>query len=178
MHRRVRTMMTTAGRHAKKMPPKGRAVMKWGRKLVVDVENRRYEASNLTIDEARAMADDRKARLAALQRRWEASGDLQALLGGLIFSEQQLPAWVFKGLMENIQQQLNNPDATRFLAARYAHDQLGLTIDESYEWAASNVTDPTATGGRDSMMKSYQKIRRQVADIDRIRPRPPRRRRR
>ena len=67
--------------------------MKWGRKLVVDVENRRYEASNLTIDEARAMADDRNARMAALQQQWEASGDLQALLGGLIFSEQQLPGF-------------------------------------------------------------------------------------
>jgi hypothetical protein len=171
-------MMTTAGRHAKKMPPKARAVMNRGRKLVIDVENRRYEASNLTIDQARAMATDINARMAALQQRWEASGDLQALLGGLIFSEQQLPTWVFKALMENIRQQLNNPDATRFLAVRYAHDQLGKPLDEAYEWASRNVTDPTAIGGRDTMMKSYQKIRPQVADFNRIRQRPPRPRRR
>jgi hypothetical protein len=170
-------MMTTAGRHAKKMPPKWRSVMIWGRKLVIDAENRRYER-NLTVDEARAMATDINARMAALQRQWEASRDLQALLAGLIFCQQQMPAWVFKGLMENILQQLNNPDATRFLLVRYAHDHLGKTIDESYEWASRNVTDPTARGGRDTMMRSYQKIRPQVADINRIRPRPPRPRRR
>ena len=170
-------MMTTAGRHAKKMPPKGRSVMIWGRKLVIDAENRRYER-NLTVDEARAMATDINARMAALQRQWEASGDLQALLGGLIFCQQQMPAWVFKGLMENILQQLNNPDATRFLLVRYAHDHLGKTIDESYEWASRNITDPTARGGRDTMMRGYQRVRRQVADIDRIRPRPPSPRRR
>ena len=169
--------MTTAGRHAKKMPPKWRSVMIWGRKLVIDAENRRYER-NLTVDEARAMATDINARMAALQRQWEASRDLQALLAGLIFCQQQMPAWVFKGLMENILQQLNNPDATRFLLVRYAHDHLGKTIDESYEWASRNVTDPTARGGRDTMMRSYQKIRPQVADINRIRPRPPRPRRR
>ena len=170
-------MMTTAGRHAKKMPPKWRSVMIWGRKLVIDAENRRYER-NLTVDEARAMATDINARMAALQRQWEASRDLQALLAGLIFCQQQMPAWVFKGLMENILQQLNNPDATRFLLVRYAHDHLGKTIDESYEWASRNITDPTARGGRDTMMRSYQKIRPQVADINRIRPRPPRPRRR
>ena len=170
--------MTTAGRHAKKTPPKERAVMKWGRKLVIDIANRRYETSNLTIDEARAVAADINARMAALQRQWEASGDLQALLGGLIFCQQQMPAWVFKGLMENILQQLNNPDATRFLLVRYAHDHLGKTIDESYEWASRNITDPTARGGRDTMMRGYQRVRRQVADIDRIRPRPPSPRRR
>ena len=85
--------MTAAGRHAKKMPRKGQAGMKWGRKLVVDVENRRNEALNLTIDEARAMADDINARMAALQQQWAASGDLHALLGGLIFCQQQLPGY-------------------------------------------------------------------------------------
>ena len=101
-----------------------------------------------------------QARLAALQRQWEASGDLQALLGGLIFYQRHLPEWLFKGLMQNFQQQLNNPDATRFLAVRYAHDVLGKTVDESYDWASGNITDPSARGSRDTMMKSYQKIRR------------------
>jgi len=152
------------------------AVMKPGRRLVVDVVNRSYRMSDLTIDEAHAMAADMKARLAALERRWEKSADLQALLGGLIFCQRLLPAWLFKGLMENIQKQFNNPDATRFLAVRYAHDALAKTMDEAYDWAARNVTDATARGGRDTMMKSYQKIRGQVAEIDRIRRRPPRRR--
>jgi hypothetical protein len=132
----------------------------------------------LTIDEARAMAADMTARLAALRRRWEASGDLQALLGALIFYQQRLPEWLFKGLMQNFNQQFKNPDAIRFLAVRHAHDVLGMTMDEAYDWASNNVTDPTAKGGRDTMMKSYQKIRPQVAQIDRIQPRLRARRRR
>jgi hypothetical protein len=42
--------------------------------------------------------------------------------------------------MQNLQQQLNNPHATRFLAVRYAHDVLGKTMDESYDWASDNIT--------------------------------------
>jgi hypothetical protein len=147
-----------------------------GLKFVVDVETNTCEVSALTVDEARAMAADINARLTALRRQWEASGDLHALLGGLIFCQRQLPEWLVKGLMQNLRQRLNNPDATRFLAVRYAHDVLGMTMDESYDWASDNVTDPSARGGRDTMMKSYQKIGRQVAEIDRIRRRPPRRR--
>ena len=111
-----------------------------GRKLVFDVETAKCEVSALTVDEARATTVDVNARLAALQRQWEASGDLHALLGGLIFFEQQLPEWVFKGVMQKLQQQLNNPHATRFLAVRYAHDVLGKTMDESYDWASDNIT--------------------------------------
>jgi hypothetical protein len=71
--------------------------IKRGHKVVlVDRERRRGKVSELTIDEARAMAADMTARLAALQRRWEASGDLQALLGGLIFCQLQLPEWLSK----------------------------------------------------------------------------------
>jgi hypothetical protein len=55
---------------------------------------------------------------------------------------------------------------------RHAHDVLGMTMVESYDWASDNVTDPIARGGRDTMMKSYQKIRSQVGDIDHIRRRP------
>ena len=110
------------------------------RKLVFDVQTLKCEVSALTVDETRAMAADINARWAALQRQWEASGDLHALLGGLIFFEQQLPEWVFKGVMQKLQQQLNNPHATRFLAVRYAHDVLGKTMDESYDWASDNIT--------------------------------------
>ena len=80
--------------------------------------------------------------------------------------------------MQNFDQQFKNPDAIRFLAVRHAHDVLGMTMDRAYNWASNNLTDPIAKGGRDSMMKSYQKIRPQVAQIDRIQPRPraPRRR--
>ena len=55
------------------------------RKLVFDVQTLKCEVSALTVDETRAMAADINARWAALQRQWEASGDLHALLGGLIF---------------------------------------------------------------------------------------------
>jgi len=168
--------MAAAGHPAKKASDADQAPR--GRKLVVDVQTLKCEVSALTVDETRAMAADINARWAALQRQWEASGDLHALLGGLIFCQRQLPEWLFKGLMQNLQQQLNNPHATRFLAVRYAHDVLGMTMDESSDWASDNVTDPSARGGRDTMMKSYQKIGRQVAEIDRIRLRPPRRRRR
>jgi len=171
-----------AGRPAKELMPmteQTQAAIKRGYKVVlVDVERRKGKISELTIDEARAMAADMTARLAALRRRWEASGDLPALLGALIFCQLQLPEWLFKGLMQNLEQQLRNPDEKRFLAVRYAHDVLGMTMDEAYDWASNNVTDPTAKGGRDSIMKSYQKIRPQVAKIDRIQPRPRARRRR
>jgi len=70
------------------------------RKLVFDVQTLKCEVSALTVDETRAMAADINARWAALQRQWEASGDLHALLGGLIFCQRQLPEWLFKGLMQ------------------------------------------------------------------------------
>jgi len=160
------------------MTEQTQAAIQRGRKIVmVDVERRQGRVSELTTDETRAMAADMTARLAALQRRWEASGDLEALLGALIFCQLQLPEWLFKGLMQNLEQQLRNPDEIRFLAVRYAHDVLGMTMDEAYDWAADNVMDPTATGGRDTHMKSYQKIRPQVAKIDRTRRRRPARKR-
>jgi hypothetical protein len=73
---------------------------------------------------------------------------------------------------QNFEQQLKNRDAIRFLTVRYAHDVLGKILDESYDWASDNIDEPIARGGRDTMMKSYQKIRSQVGEIDRIRPRP------
>jgi hypothetical protein len=152
--------------------------MKPGRKLVIDVEENKVEVSELTADEAHAMKADWAARVAALRQRWETSRDREALLGALIFYQPQLPEWLFKGLMETFEELTRNPDATRFLAVRYAHDASGMTMDEAYEWASENVTDAAARGGPDAMMKSYQKIRRVVAKIDRIKPRQRRPRRR
>jgi hypothetical protein len=152
------------------------AIRPW--KLVIDVESQKYEFSDLSVDDKAAMAADWRARVEDLRRRWEESGDLQALLGALIFHQARLPEWLFKGLMKNFEQQFKNPDAIRFLAVRYAHDVLGMTMDEAYEWASNNVTDLNAKGGRDTMMKSYQKIWPQVAKIDRIQPRPRARRQR
>jgi hypothetical protein len=74
--------------------------------------------------------------------------------------------------MDTFAELLRDPHATRFLAVRYAHDVLGMTMDEAYDWASENVTDSAARGGRDAMMKSYQKIRSKVAKIDLIQPRP------
>jgi hypothetical protein len=139
---------------------------------LVDVETQKGKISELTIDEARDMAADRAARLAALQRRWEASGDFDALLGALVFYAQGMPEWLFKGLWQNAGQRPRNPHHERFLAVRYAHDVEGKTMDEAYDWASNAIIDPIAKGGRDSMMKSYQRIRSQMAKIDRIQPRP------
>ena len=101
-------------------------------RVVVDLERNTCEISGLTGDDARAIAADVTARLAALKRRWEESRDLQALLGALIFCQLQLPDWLFKGLMQTFEQQFKNPDAIRFLAVRHAHDVLGKTLDDSY----------------------------------------------
>jgi len=152
--------------------------MKPGQKLVIDVEENKLEISDLTAEEARAMSADRRTRLEGLQRRWETSGDREALLGALIFYQASLPEWLFKGLNKAFEDLTRSPHATRFLAVRYAHDALGMTMDEAYDWASENVIDPAARGGRDTMMKSYQRMRSKVAKIDRIQPRPRGRRRR
>ena len=124
-----------------------RLTMKRGYKLVVDVERQKCEDFDITVDEARAMAADMTARLAALKRQWEESGDPQALFGALNFYQLQLPKWFCQGLMQTCEQQFKNPDAIRFLAVRHAHDVSGMTLDESYDWASENVTDPAAKGG-------------------------------
>jgi hypothetical protein len=124
------------------------------------------------------MAADRTAGLAALQQKWEASGDMEALLGALAFYQELLPDWLFKGLWNNAGPKLTDPHEMRFLAVRHAHDALGMTLAEAYEWAFDTITNPRAKGGPDSMMKSYQKFRRRVPQMDRIQPRPRARRRR
>lgn len=80
--------------------PKPQGAIRRG-KLVVDVERQKYEVSDLGVDDADAMAAEITTRVAGLRRRWKESGDLQALVGALIFYQQQLPEWVFKGLMQN-----------------------------------------------------------------------------
>jgi hypothetical protein len=137
-------------------------------KFVIDVEENRVEFSELTAEEARATSADRLARLDALRQRWETSGDREALLGALIFYQARLPEWLFKGLMKTFEELSRSPHATRFLAVRYAHDALAMTMDEAYDWASENITDPAARGGRDTMMKSYQRIRSKVAKMDQI----------
>jgi hypothetical protein len=149
-----------------------------GTKRVIDVERQVDETSELTDNELRAMTAETTARLAAMRQRWEATGDLHALIGALIFFQSRLPEWLFKGLMRILKEQFKNPDVMRFLAVRHAHDVLRLSMDESYGWASEHITDPPAKGRRDTMMKSYQRIRREAAKIDRIQPRSPARRRR
>jgi hypothetical protein len=145
-------------------------------KITVDVERQKAEVSDLTEDEKRALAGDIRDQMKALQQRWEASADPAALAVALTFYSAGLPEWLFKALRDNLEQQLRNPDETRFLAVRYAHDVFGMTTDEAYDWAADNVTGPAA-GRRDAMMKGYQIIAKQVAAIDQIQPRPRKRRR-
>jgi len=147
---------------------------------VVDVKTRDGKIKGgiaaLTENEKRALADDFTARMKAFQRRWEASGDPAALAGALVFYAVWLPEWLFKALRGNLEQQIQGVDVHRYLAVHYAHDFLGMTMDEAYDWASENVA-AFAAGGRDAMMKSYQKIRKQVPASDRILPRPRKRRR-
>src|SRR6516162_3313956 len=79
-------------------------------RVVVDVERNHCEISDFTVNDARAMAADMTARVAALKRRWEESGDLQALFGALNFYQLQLPKWFCQGLMQTCEQQFKNPD--------------------------------------------------------------------
>lgn len=97
-HRSGRLTRERAGADANQTQPPNR-----GRKLIVDIERQKCEVSDLTVDEERAMAAEVMARVAALRRRWEASGDLRALLGALVFYQTQLPEWLFKGLMHNFE---------------------------------------------------------------------------
>ncbi len=76
------------------MAKQPRAAKKRGHKLVADFQRQRWEVSDLTVDEAAAMTADITARVAALRQRWEASGDLQALFGALIFYQSRLPQWL------------------------------------------------------------------------------------
>jgi len=148
-----------------------------GMKRAIDVERGIDETSELTVGELRSMATDRAARLATLRRRWEATVDLRAYRR-LDLRASAIAGMAVQGLGAELNEQFNNPYVTRFLAVRRTHDVLGMTMDEAYDWAAENIDDPAASGGRDTMMKSYQKIRPQVAKIDRIQRRPRARRRR
>jgi len=85
-----------------------------GMKRAIDVERGIDETSELTVGELRSMATDRAARLAALRRRWEATVDLHALIGALIFEQARLPEWLFRGLVQKLNEQFNNPYVTRF----------------------------------------------------------------
>ena len=127
-----------------------------GMKRAIDVERGIDETSELTVGELRSMATDRAARLVALRRRWEATVDLHALIGALIFEQARLPEWLFRGLMQKLNEQFNNPYVTRFLAVRrpmtFWHDD-----GRSLRWAAENIDDPAASGGRDTMMKIIPK---------------------
>src|SRR5262249_53495109 len=135
-------------------------------KFVIDVEEKKLEFSDLTADQARAMRADWAARVEALRHRWETSRERAPLRGSLVFDQPLSRPWLFKGLMESFEELSRSPHATRFLAVRYAHDALEMPMDEAYDWASENVTDPAARGGRDAMMKSYQRIRSKVAKID------------
>jgi hypothetical protein len=93
---------------------------------LIDEETGKLKISDLTIEEARDLAADIAARLAGLRRRWEASGDVEALLGALIFyRHQRLPEQLFNGLMHNVGQKPRNPHEICFLAVRHAHLRCG-----------------------------------------------------
>jgi hypothetical protein len=152
--------------------------MKPGQKLVIDVDENKLELSELTADEVQGMRADRADRVENFRQRWETSRDREALLGALIFHQTRLPQWLFKGLTDTFGELSRNIDAIRFFAVRHAHDALHMTMDEAYDWASEHLANTPARGGRDTMMKSYQKIGRRVAPMDHIERRPRARRRR
>jgi hypothetical protein len=137
-------------------------------------ETPRVRARVLTAEQRRASVDDNNARMAQLKQQWERSGhtDVHALRGALIFLEAQLPPWVFSGVMQRLKVQEMQPPyhEIRWMRVREAMSEMDLRADEAYEWASKKLAGTPAHGGRDTMMKSYQKIERSLAESAR-RPR-------
>ena len=50
------------------------------------------------------------------------------------------------------------------MRVREAMSEMNLRADEAYEWASMKLADTPAHGGRDTMMKSYQKIERSLPE--------------
>jgi hypothetical protein len=128
----------------------------------------------------RALACDINARMAALQRQWEASGhtDLHALRGALVFCRTMLPPWLAKGLLGVLDKQFPQMrwpyHEIRWLAAREGMLENNLCSQEAYEYAVARLADTPARCGWGMMMKSYQKIERSLSTS----PRRPKTRRR
>jgi hypothetical protein len=124
----------------------------------------------LTAEEKGAWVDDINARMAALERQWEKSErtDMHALYGALIFCGAQLPPWLFSGLCRLLEQQIPQLESPyheiRWMRVREAMSEMNLRADEAYEWASMKLADTPAHGGRDTMMKSYQKIERSLPE--------------
>ena len=122
----------------------------------------------LTAEEKGAWVDDINARMAQLKQQWERSKhtDVHALRGALIFLEMQLPPWVFSGVMQWLEVQEMQPPyhEIRWMRVREAMSEMNLQADEAYEWASMKLADTPAHGGRDTMMKSYQKIERSLPE--------------
>ena len=137
-------------------------------------ETPRVQVRALTVEEKGAWVDEINARMAGLERQWEKSKrtDLHALHGALIFCGAQLPPWLFSGLCRLLEQQfpqLESPyHEIRWMRVREAMSE--MRADVAYEWASEKLAGTPAHGGRDTMMKSYQKIERSLAESAR-RPR-------
>jgi hypothetical protein len=68
-------------------------------------------------------------------------------------------------LLEQQFPQLESPyHEIRWMRVREAMSEMNLRPDEAYEWASMKLADTPAHGGRDTMMKSYQKIERSLPE--------------
>lgn len=113
----------------------------------------------LSNDEVRKWRDDVSAKMAALERKWEKSGqtDLHALLGALVFCQAQLPPWLFNGLHQMLKARLpQEPDMHwwRWLLVKEGRGKR-LSWENAYEYAAEQARGKYAGTAR-TMKRSYQ----------------------
>jgi hypothetical protein len=145
-------------------------------------ETPRVRVRVLTAEERRAWVDDINASMAQLKQQWERSGhtDVHALRGALIFLEAQLPPWVFSGLMQRLKVQQMQPPyhGIRWLMVREARIEKKLLATEAYEYASKKLANTPARAKIDAIMKSFQKVERELPPGLRLspprRPRQPR----
>lgn len=126
----------------------------------------------LTDDEVRSWRADVAAKMAALEQRWKRSGhaDLNALIGGLTFSQSHLPPWVFSGVLERLRARLQQQpprDWGRYLLVLEGRQQKNargrpLSWQKSYEYASKQAVamGKPFEGGWRAMKDSYQRIAR------------------
>jgi hypothetical protein len=134
-------------------------------------ETPRVRVRAVTAEQRRALVDDINAKMAQLKQQWERSGhtDLHALRGALIFLETQLPLWVFSGVMQRLEQQLQQMQqmqppyhGIRWLMVRQGYDE-GLDSDDAYDNAVKKLANTPARCKRSMMMKSYQMVERSLS---------------
>jgi hypothetical protein len=119
-----------------------------------------------------AYPGDIGVRMDEMERAWEKSNhtDLYTLLGALVFSAHLLPAWLFKGLRDQLKaslQQQQQADRSlihwvRWFFALQAHRE-GLPWEGNkgaYQAASKQLADTPFEGARSTVKKSYLAVQR------------------